>query len=214
MKYFLDATPGPLVILMRHGQTALNDPKNPRLRAWKDVPLDPAGKIDVQLTANRLRKYKPGYAFSSDLMRDAETCQIVSGMLDIGAEQDFNARTWDMGRFEWQLLADVNGAVAELYARPWEYPPGSSESFNDFAARWQKFLDLKMDAAAKIDGWRPILIITHGKNIALAQSYIEGVEPAKATMPLPAGFAVINVNDDRSLSLNNVTKTEPVIEDA
>jgi broad specificity phosphatase PhoE len=201
------------VILARHGRTAANE-GTPVIRAWKDYQLDPAHKVDIQLTGNKLKDYKPGYIVSSDLMRDTETASILADMMNLAnRETDFDARTWDMGLFEGQPLGDVNGAIEALMQRPWELPPGSSETYNDFSARWIKFLDRKMYLAANVAEMRPAVIVTHGKNIAAAQSYIDGIFPEKAMMPVPAGYAVISVGEDRSLGIEMYGETEPVIED-
>lgn len=191
-----------------------NEGGKPLIRAWKDYELDPAKKIDIQLMAEKLKAYKPGYIVSSDLMRDTETAHIVANTLNLSnKETDFEARTWDMGTFEGQPIEDVNAAIEKLYQRPWENPPGSSESFNDFSARWLGFLDRKMYLMANVSAMRPGIIVTHGKNIALSNSYFDGILPEKAEMPLPAGYAVISVGEDRSLSMEIFGETEPVIED-
>lgn len=213
MPYFFEITPGPLVILMRHGATEANEGK-PVIRAWKDYRLDPDRKSEVVATAHKLEKYKPGYIVSSDLMRDTETANIVADELNLSnRETDFDARTWDMGCYEGQPLEDVNMAIEELYKRPWQAAPGSTESFNDFAVRWQRFLDRKMFLAGNIPAMRPAMIVTHGKDIALSQSYIDAIDPWTARMPLPAGYAVISVDEDRKLSMEIMGKSEPVIED-
>jgi len=209
----MQAEPGPLVILMRHGSTRANEGK-PVIRAWKDYQLDENGKIEAQLTARKLEEYKPALIISSDLMRDTETAHIVSEVLkQPNLETDYGARTWDMGRFEGQPLKDANQAIEQLYKHPWDKPPGSSESFNDFSGRWQRFLDRKMYLAANVAEMRPVLIVTHGKNIALSQSYVDGILPEKAEMPLPAGYAVISVGEDHGLEIEMKGKTESVIED-
>lgn len=213
-KYFMEAEPGPLVILMRHGSTRANEGGKPLIRAWKDYPLDEKGKVEAQVAARKLEDYKPGYIVSSDLMRDTETASIVADILrQPNKETDFDARTWDLGGFEGEPLEEANPAIEQLYKNPWTKAPGSSESFNDFSARWQKFLDRKMYLAANVAEMRPVLIVTHGKNIALSQSYIDGILPETAEMPKPAGFAVISVGEDRSLEIEMIGKTESVIED-
>ena len=118
-----------------------------------------------------------------------------------------------MGEFEGQLLKDVNPAIEVLYKQPWKTPPGSTESFNGFSERWLNFLDEKMEAAVQVESWRPTVIVTHGKNIALTHSYLEGLNTWDAKMPLPAGYAVIKINQDRSLGLDFYSPTESVIED-
>lgn len=210
----MQADPGPLVILMRHGSTLANEGSKPLIRAWKDYELAGDGRMEARRTAEKLKEYKPGLIISSDLMRDTETAHIVGEILrQPNLETDFGARTWDMGTFEGQPLEDVNPAIRQLYKRSWEKPPGSSESFDDFSARWQKFLDRKMYLAANVTDMRPVLIVTHGKNIALTQSYVDGILPEMAEMPVPAGYAVISVAEDHSLEIEMKGKTENVIED-
>src|SRR5215471_12839026 len=101
--YYLQAPPGVLVILVRHGQTRFNDPSNPIMRGWKDEPLDDEGRLNVQLLAQRLRKYSPQWVCSSDFMRDTETSNILASHLNVsGIETDFDARTWDVGALSGQ----------------------------------------------------------------------------------------------------------------
>lgn len=214
MPYFVDASPGPLVILMRHGPTMANEGGDPLIRAWKNYDLDPDHEDMVIKTADKLADYQPGYIVSSDLARDTATAKLVANELDISNwETDWDARTWDMGSLEGQPLEDVNEAVEQLMKRPWEMPPGSSETFNTFLMRWQKFLDRKMYMATNIPGTRPALIVTHGKCIAASESYIDGTPAWECEMPLPAGYAVVSVNLDRSLKIEMMGKVEPVIED-
>lgn len=213
-RYFLQTSPGPLIILVRHGITQANEGGDPLIRAWKDYPLDEKREYQIRDTAEKLKAYKPGYIVSSDLMRDTSTAQIIADVLNMSnREVDFDARTWDMGTLEGQPLKEVNPIIEQLYKRPWEIPPGSSESFDDFSRRWQEFLDRKMYLAANVSQMRPLVIVTHGKNIALAYTYINLLPPVEGIMPYPAGYAVLKVGDDGGLTMDMVTKTEPVIED-
>lgn len=199
---------------MRHGKTRFNDPANPIVRAWIDEPLSDEGRLDAQLLANKLAKYSPQYMYSSDFMRDTETSEILASRLNIsGRETDFDARTWDLGAYSGRPAKEVNEAIKGLYDRPWEVPPGSSESFNDFSTRWTAFLEAKLDYACKIPAHRPPIIVTHGRNIALSQAHYDGIMFQDARMPFPAGFAVISVADDRSVEIDLKSPTESVVED-
>lgn len=198
------------MVLMRHGATHHNVPSNPLVRGWHDDPLTDEGRTQVHLALDGLRKLAPKIAYSSDFMRDTETAGIVAEALNLPMETDYDARTWDVGVFSGKPEAEVNEAIASLYKQPWETPPGSSESFNGFAKRWLDFLELKMEMASKVDATRPPLIVTHGRNIGLAHSYIDFLNPWEADMPLPAGIATISVEDDRTLSFRFLGEAEPV----
>lgn len=212
-KKHIEATPGVLAILARHGSTGDNDATVPRVRGWHDLPLDDKGKIEAQLLASRLRKYNAQYIVSSDFMRDVQTSDILSNLLDIkNIEVDVNSRTWDVGNFSGQPLELVNPAIEELYKNPWIYPPGSQENFNEFSERVTSFLDDKFKLAS-ISIYRPIIIVTHGKNIALCRSNIIGGNAWESFMPKPAGFAVVSVGLDRVLKIEIEQPEENVIED-
>ncbi len=200
------------MILARHGRTQLNNPENPLLRAWEDMPLSPEGQLDAKLLAYKLRFFRPKSVSSSDLMRDAETAHIIAHELNITKRHPkFNYRTWDMGTYAGKPEKDVAASVADLYKRPWEKPPGSDESFNDFAKRFVEELEGELEWAAKVE--RPTIVVTHGKNIAMADSHITGREPLDGRMPMPGGYAVIRVLDDRALALDYYGDTENVVKD-
>ena len=209
--YRMNAKPGVLAILMRHGKTELNDPRKPKVRGWADIPLSNEGKIEAQMTANRLRFFKPKQVYHSDFMRDSQTAHEVARVLNIPAEADFDARTWDVGNYSGKLEAEANPPLIELYKRSWETPPGSSESFNEFAARWIRFLENKLDYSANVA--RPVVIVTHGRNLALTHAHIDGLHPLDGMMPLPAGTSIIRVEDNGQVSIDVQDPKEPVIQD-
>lgn len=212
-RYYFDTEPGILALLIRHASTEDNDPNNPRVRGWADIPLAPNGEIEAQLAGEKLKQYGIKQLYHSDFMRDSQTAHIIANKLNIQAEADFNARTWDTGSFSGQTEEDVNPAIIEIYKNPWKAAPGGGESFNGFLERWYAFLDAKLSEAANVPSSRPLGIVTHGRNIASAQSYIEFIPPLKCEMPCPAGFAIISVALDRSLHLEVMPPKELVIQD-
>ena len=209
--YYSQAKPGVIALLMRHGKTALNDPGKPKVRGWKDIELSDEGKRDAQMTANRIRFYNPKQIYHSDFMRDSQTAHEVARILNIPAEADFDARTWDVGTYSGKSEDEANPALIEMYKRAWVTPHGSSESFNDFSRRWLSFLENKLDFSASVS--RPSLIVTHGRNIALSHAHFAGVNPWEALMPLPAGIAVIRIEPDKRLTIDVEEPREPVIAD-
>jgi broad specificity phosphatase PhoE len=212
--YRLQAPPGVLIILMRHGKTTGNNPSNPQVRGWKDAVLTSEGRMDVQLTAQKLRKYDPQWIVSSDFMRDTETAQIVATQLNINnIETNWQCRTWDTGAFSGQPETEVNPQILEIYKHPWESAPGGFESMNEFMARWQAFLDSQMDLAANVECMRPGIVVTHGRNIAATDAYLNGKNTWEADMPNPAGFACVEVDEVGYLSLRFVGAKEPVATD-
>lgn len=201
------------MLLVRHGATGLNNPSNPTVRGWEDVELSGEGQASIRRLAGELRQYNPQYIVSSDFTRDASTAHILASRLGISnMETDYDARTWDVGAFSGQLESEANPAIHNLYNRSWETPPGSSESFDGFSKRWQQFLDRKMDLAT-IDGMRPIIVVTHGRNLALTDSYLNFKTPKDGMMPYAGGYGVISVAPDRSLQYQIQGESEGVCQD-
>lgn len=209
---YFDADPGVLAVLCRHGSTESNDAKVPLVRAWADVGLDEKGKIEAQLLGHKIRKYQPKELVHSDFARDSETGVIIANILGVSIETDFDLRTWDVGTLAGQPLADANPTIEYLYKNPWIKPPGSGESYNDFSARCLNCLQKHL-AFASIEAFRPIVIVTHGKNIACAGTWITGGLAWEQDMPKPGGFAVVGVNKDRTLVFDIDGPFENVIED-
>ena len=199
-RYFLQTDPGLLIILVRHGKTALNNPSDPLVRGWVDAELSGAGRLDVQMAAQKMKKYAPQAIVSSDFMRDTQTAQLLAARIGIASvETDFNSRTWDVGLYGGRPESEVQQAINTLYERTWEAPPGSNESFDQFSERWFSFLDRQIELARNIPSMRPMIIVTHGRNIALTDSKYNFKLPNKGMMPYPAGYALLAVGEDRGV---------------
>lgn len=206
--------PGPLLILARHGKTKGNTDKNTKVRGWDDMPLTKEGQFEVQLFAYRIKPYEPKSIYHSDFLRDSETAHIMAeklGVSDVSA--DFDARTWDTGLLSGKPEEEAAPVIASIYKSPWEKAPGGSESLQAFWNRAWSFLEKKMDLAAKVPEMRPVLVVTHGRNLATAHSYITGTPMEEGLMPTPGGFAVISVEPDKTLSMAIYGESEPILRD-
>lgn len=167
--------------------------------------------MEVELAARKLAPYNLQFLYSSDFMRDTETKFILASRLGIsGLDTEYDARTWDTGMFSGRPESEVNPAILEIYKQPWNSAPGGSESMNDFASRWTSFLDAKMNLAAQVESFRPLGIITHGRNIAMTESYLTGRNTWECDMPMPAGHALISIGDDCSINFEIVDPKESV----
>lgn len=212
MRYHLQTNPGVLVILVRHGATSLNNGAK-KVRGWEDVELSKQGESTIRQLAGDLKQYGPQYIVSSDFTRDASTAHILASQLGLSnIEVDYNARTWDVGTFSGHPESEVNPAIEELYRQSWKAPPGSSESFDGFSKRWLDFLDRKMDFAT-IDGMRPVIVVSHGRNLALTDSYLNFKMAPDGMMPYAGGYGTISVAPDRSLQYQIQGESECVCKD-
>ncbi|GAA3511090.1 histidine phosphatase family protein [Aeromicrobium panaciterrae] len=86
------------VVLWRHGRTEWNVAG--RVQGQSDVPLDDVGRQQAREAAARLAALKPHRIVSSDLMRAAETAQILGGLTGQEVELDVRLREMDFGARE------------------------------------------------------------------------------------------------------------------
>ena len=203
----------PLILAVRHGKTAFNNPKHPRLRAWQDAALDPSGRLDAQIAASKLKPYNPKIIYHSDMARDTETANIMGRILGIPTEPDYNLRTADMGEWTGRLEEEVAPLVAKWYDSPWMDAP-SGESYFDFVNRFFPCFDCKMILARDADAFRPIVTVFHGRNFAALHSRYDMIDPKKAKMPTVGGVAYVYEDERGDPQMEWLTETEPVLEDA
>lgn len=202
-----------LAIVVRHGRTKLNDPRNPRLRAWEEVPLTDEGRRDIQLTANKLKIYSPKLVYSSDLERDTESAMLIAEILGhVPYETDFALRTADMGSLTGQPEADIEDRVVRWYRNPGE-PAPNGESRQTFERRIWKFMEPKIELAREVAAFRPTVFVTHGRIQAYLDSYYNMRTPEDGWMTMPAGFAVIRSNQSGLDSFELLGETEPILHD-
>jgi len=203
-----------LAIVVRHGKTGLNVGKAPRLRAWEDPPLMDAGRADIQMSANKLKIYRPKMIYSSDFQRDTESAMLMAEILgNIPYETNFALRTADVGTLSGMLEKDVKARVLRWYQNPTE-PAPSGESRSNFERRVWKFLEPKIELAREVAAFRPTIFLTHGRVIAFLDSYYNGMDAWDARMPVPGGCGLIRSNTDGPDSFEFLGETEEVQEDA
>lgn len=201
-----------IALLVRHGRTVLN--AKGVLRAWEDVPLRPEGETDAYVAANSLKFYKPKMVYSSDLQRDTQTAFIIAEVNgNIPYETDFALRTADVGVLSGMKEEEAHDRISRWYLNPSE-PAPSGESFNQFAKRFWRYYDSKLELSRGVSAFRPSVFVTHGRNIAYLDSYYRGIPPEDALMPFPGGVAVVRSNHDDMDSMDFLGETEPVLEDA
>ncbi len=201
-----------LILMVRHGRTALNS-GSPRLRAWENPPLDRRGKLDAQLAAQNLKRFKPQMIYCSDLTRDSETADIIAGELgNIPWEMDYNFRTADMGELSGMLDAEAAPLVLKWYQQPWWKAP-SGESNNDFLSRFYPAFDLKFNLAKESEAFRPTVIVSHGRNLAAIHARSAMIPQWEALMPYPGGIISVGLDELGRQTMEFESDTEPIQKD-
>ncbi|MDI6602182.1 MAG: histidine phosphatase family protein [Thermoanaerobacteraceae bacterium] len=97
------------LFIVRHGTTDWN--KNNKIQGCLDIPLSEEGIKQGYLLANKLKKFKIDYIFSSDLSRARDTAKIISDILDLSFTEDHRLREMHFG--EWQGLSFEQIAILD-----------------------------------------------------------------------------------------------------
>jgi len=101
------------LILVRHGQTALNE-KNV-FRGRLDIPLNETGIQQANAIAERLATFNINIIYSSPLKRALETAQIIGTRLNINTEIDNNLVDFDFGKWQGLTIEEIQKQFPEFY---------------------------------------------------------------------------------------------------
>jgi broad specificity phosphatase PhoE len=169
--------PAKTIWLVRHGKTVLNSATHAedRIRGWLDVNLDEEGYRE----ATRLAAFFVGKGIAkivcSDFNRAAETARVISEATGVPiAENSKDLRPWNVGVYQGQLSQAVHPILEEYARNKPDVAIEGGESFNEFKRRYLEHLDALM----RVDNG-PLLIVSHYRNLKLAEAWIEAgaVEP-------------------------------------
>ena len=190
---------GPVLYIVRHGATDFNSQVygEDRVRGWIDVPLNAEGKKEAEEIGKFLKDKDISHIFASNLGRTKLTSEIIAK--EIGLPKDkitpvIDLRPWNLGMYQGQVSGKI-GKELDFYASHYNKVPKGGECFQDYLDRYIPFLREKMDEV-KSQG-KPIALITHYRNVKVADSWFDGgmkdnhVDPPKVMAGyLPTGCVV------------------------
>ncbi|MBO4480665.1 MAG: histidine phosphatase family protein [Alphaproteobacteria bacterium] len=148
--------------MVRHGQTDWN--LEHKIQGTYDIGLNAAGRAQVALTAEKLKRFNLGKIVSSDLRRAVQTAEIMGNMLNITVEYDARLREYNFGQLTGlHKMAIDPTLVGMFFANPQKF---DAERFGDAFARVGEFLE-------STDYDKNTLVVTHGGVINFAMCYME-----------------------------------------
>jgi 2,3-bisphosphoglycerate-dependent phosphoglycerate mutase/probable phosphoglycerate mutase len=114
------------VVLLRHGQTDHN--VDGRMQGHVDSALTATGRVQAELAAPELARFKPARLLSSDLSRAADTAREVAAATGLDIEFDVRLRETDLGAWGGRSIVEIEhdmpGAIAAWRSDPTWRPPG------------------------------------------------------------------------------------------
>jgi broad specificity phosphatase PhoE len=190
------------VHVVRHGATRMNnqtDLSQDRIRGWSNVPLADDGREDARKAAEALRRYGIEIIVSSDLIRAAETANIISGIIGAPVILNHKLRPWNLGDFTGANTKDSLPKIAVFAQETPDQPIPGGESFNSFKERAFQGLAEAIQAAQG----RQVAVVTHHRDERLWRAWEAAGEPATHEIDLgtflqkgdpPGGVFVMDVN--------------------
>ena len=155
----------PRLLLVRHGKK-LNEGDN-RFWGHADIPLNPAGRRQIERLRDRIGHIKTAAIYASDLGRAMATADILRGGRSITVTACPELREVDFGQLEGLTFDEISRRYPEIASGlgRWQMPPAfpGGESLAGFDARVRRFL-ARLEAAGH-DG--AVIVAAHGGSIRL-----------------------------------------------
>lgn len=151
------------LLLIRHGETDYN--LNRRYCGFSNPPLNVSGVSQVESLAKQLKDFDIAAVYSSDLLRAAQTAEILFSGHQIKTMPDF--REFNFGVFEGLNHTEITNKYSGLYHN-WLVDPlhvsiPKGEKFTDFKNR----VDSALSLVISLNRNKVIALVTHSGPIRL-----------------------------------------------
>lgn len=182
-----------MLILVRHGNTALNDDKDgERMRGWANVPLNDHGEGAAIETATMLHQLPIKSVYSSDLTRAVQTASAISEATGIPNQPTFALRDWNIGDLTGAKVQDALPITFKHLENP-DVPIPNGESYAQYVKRVVPALHkLVEDPDLHV-------AVSHNRTLTLAEALAKqggkgfDINDLKKKGPVePGGFIVIS----------------------
>ncbi|CQR25717.1 phosphoglycerate mutase family protein [Streptococcus varani] len=186
------------LILMRHGETDWNVER--RIQGSQDIALNHNGIGQAEDVVERLMKdFRITKIYSSDLVRAVQTAETINLQLNVQIIKTSKLREINFGEWEGKTWTEVSKEYGTEFTewklnRRYAVPP-NGESY-------QSLLERTIEVLAEItgteEGTSEVLIVTHGANIMVLKSALNGTDFSKMTK-YKEGNASFTVFDDKDI---------------
>lgn len=182
------------VLLVRHGQTDWN--ATGRWQGHTNVPLNEVGRRQAEALALRLSSWPVRAIYSSDLLRAAQTAEIVGATLGLEPILETAWRERKGGLFEGKTkeeLHETHPEALRLFLEGNAEPLGGESN-----TALSKRVSLAFEDAIQRHEGEMIAVVSHGGALAALVSHVLGIDPDKRA-PLSlrgnTGLTIVEVSD-------------------
>jgi probable phosphoglycerate mutase len=168
-----------LLLAIRHGETEWN--LSGREMGHLDSPLTPAGVLQGQAIARRLKRLRPQALYSSDLGRAVQTAEIIRSATGLTPVLDAELRERHFGVFQGMLASEIPGRFPEVYSQYqadgyFATIPGG-ESAEGRRARSVRILTAIADAHPE----QTVVVVTHAGFLTGFLEHVLGLAPGSGS---------------------------------
>jgi broad specificity phosphatase PhoE len=150
--------------LVRHGQTDWN--VEGRYQGQSDLPLNAAGRAQVERLSQELAEVPFCAAYSSDLSRARETARLLAAPRGIAVYLDPRLREISLGVWEGQLVTEIARQYPEAWAERRRDPARARAPGGESVAEVGVRVGEAADAIASAHPAGPVLVVSHGLALA------------------------------------------------
>lgn len=161
--------------IIRHGTTPLNSEAGgeDRIRGWRDIPLNKAGREEAEKLARKLANSDIDVLYHSPLSRAVDTAKAIAkttGAKLIALEE---LKPWNVGDYTGERTTVAHPILAKFCCdTPTKAVPGG-ESFDSFMTRVFKGLRIAANG-----GYKHPAVVSHHRVERAVAAYIAKGQPA------------------------------------
>jgi broad specificity phosphatase PhoE len=151
----------PGMFIVRHAPTHWNSPAGERLRGQKDVPVNADGReVATQRAAFFSENRIPiETVYTTNLQRDRVMAQAIAKATGAKIVVSPDIQPWHMGELQGESVKTGQPKLDRyMFKEPATVIPGGGESYNEFKARWIRFLQVHRHQSNQA-------VVTHLRNI-------------------------------------------------
>lgn len=181
------------LLLIRHADVDTGK-DGQRMRGWLDLPLSPAGELQLKRFQNERSEFKPFAVYSSSSARARSTAEALAANWNLQVTTDPDLREISCGAVEGMLVQEVKSRFPDLWNR------NASQDDSDFAwpegETYRHFRDRVLGALNRIASRHVnsrVPVVTHTGVISQVVGAIEGLAPAVWDQHRPAPFTATEV---------------------
>lgn len=181
------------LVLIRHAHVD-NDKNGPRMCGWLDLPLSPAGELQLHNFRNESSAFKPKAIYASSSLRARITAETLACSWNMPLSVDPQLREINCGTLEGVPVEEVKHSYPDLWAE------NASQTNNEFAwpqgETYTMFRNRIFNALSRIAVTHPnaqTAVVTHAGVISQVVGSIRGLSPAVWEQYRPEPFTATEV---------------------